>query len=99
MKIIKLSNQFEDEGRDTLELIDERERYESEQELKKQEIKKRYQPTHSFDIASLINRSETSEGERIFENMLSLNYTPSGVEGVFLYKDDRRYKVTIEPLD
>ena len=82
MKIYKVANEFEDEGRDPLEQIEDRDTFDF---LSNQNEG----PHHTSDILSEITPS--------FVERLDSNYTLNGAEGLFEYKDGKVYRITIEP--
>jgi len=88
MKIIKLSNQFENEGRDPLELGEELANYEGEQDLQNLQEKGL---SHTAEILSDISSS--------FVERLDANFTLNGAEAWFEYKDGKVYHVRIEPSE
>jgi phage gpG-like protein len=86
MKIIRIANKFEDEGKDTLENIEDRIQFEGKQEILDLHEK---EPSHTAQIMYDIAPS--------FESQLEVNYTHEGAEGWFEYKDGKTYHIIIKP--
>jgi hypothetical protein len=92
MKIIKIANQFADEGKDSLE-SPEREQFEAQQELK-QEQKDREEgrkgTTHTADV---LNQAMKSLG-----NPINSSYVVGGSVGWIKHSDGIIYEILVQPL-
>lgn len=87
MKIIRLANEFEDEGRDPLEQIEDVERFEAQQEMDDIQTKG---VTHTSEIISDISS--------VFVDQIKSRSTGKmgGTEAWFEYKDGKIYRVVVE---
>jgi len=86
MRIFRTANEFEDEGRDPLEQVEDRSHFDAEQEMKDRQEKGM---THTSQILSDITPS--------FVERLDANYTVDGAEAWFEYKDGKVYHVIVKP--
>ena len=89
MKIYKVANMFEDEGRDPLEQIEERSNFESQKELSDIERGKGGN-THTSEVISDITPS--------FQERLGTYWIANGSVGWFRYKDGVVYEVQVKPI-
>jgi hypothetical protein len=87
MKIYHIA-QFEDEGRDIEEKIEEREAFEAQKELDDVSIGKRGE-THTAEVLN--------EAGKILGKSIQSSWVASGAVGWFKYKDGIIYEVLVSP--
>jgi len=94
MKIIKIANEFEDEGRDPLESPEAQE-FEDQRSLEQEQKdfeSGRVGFTHTFDIIGELKRSG------VFDDTLNISSVPNGTVAWFKYNDGKIYEILVSPL-